>query len=206
MAQRAFRHALLAFALGAGVIAAPATAQRYSEGYEFLQAVKKRDGDSATKALNVPGSQVVNARDISSGETALHLVVKRRDVTWVKFLLQRGANPNIADKAGITPLQLAANLGFVDGIDALTEKGARVDVASNTGETPLIGAVHRRDASLVRILLEKGADPDRADNSGRTARDYAKLISGSNAVVAEFERADAERAGIASGKVYGPSL
>ena len=206
MAQRAFRHALLAFALGAGMIAAPATAQRFSEGYEFLQAVKDRDGTAATAALREPGTQVANARDITSGETALHIVVKRRDATWTKFLLQEGANPNIADKRGITPLQLAASLGFVDGVAALLDGGAQVDAPSNTGETPLIGAVHRRDASLVRTLLEKGADPDRADNSGRTARDYATLIGGSSAVVAEFERADAERAGKASGKVYGPSL
>src|SRR3546814_21014909 len=79
----------------------------FSEGFEFLKAVKDRDGDAVTKALNEPGSTIVNTRDISSGETALHIVTQRRDLVWINFLTQRGADPNIRDKRGVAPLQLA---------------------------------------------------------------------------------------------------
>ncbi|MCB2087633.1 MAG: ankyrin repeat domain-containing protein [Sphingomonadaceae bacterium] len=178
----------------------------FSDGYEFLKSVKDRNGDEVTDALNEPGTTVINARDITSGETALHIVTARRDVVWIQFLAQKGANPNIADKKGVTPLMLAVSLGFVEGVDALIDAGARTDVANDAGETPLIAAVHRRDAGMVRLLLSKGADPERNDNSGRSARDYATLMGRNSAMLAEIERADEERKGKPEAKTYGPSF
>ncbi len=191
-------------ALMAGILAAPVSAQLFSEGYQFLKAVKDRDGEAVTAALNEPGSTVVNARDLSSGESALHIVTRRRDTVWIRFLSQKGANPNIEDKQGITPLQIASNLGYVDGVEELLKAGARVDVADSSGETPLIAAVHRRDIAMVRLLLANGASADRNDNSGRSARDYAALMDSSR-LTDEFDRADEERAG-KTGRDYGPSF
>lgn len=183
--------------------AAPASAQKMSEGYEFLKAVKDRDGNKVTEALNKPGSVIVNARDLTTGQSALHYVVERRDTTWVRFLVSKGANPNVADRNGVTPLQLAANLGWTDGVEALVGAGASVDVTNVAGETPLIAAVHRRDAALVRVLLKAGANPDRSDNSGRTALDYAQLMGAQNPILAELDKARAERRERAA-KSYGP--
>lgn len=190
-------------ALGAALLASiPAAAQMYSDGFKFLKAVKDKDGDTVTQLLEAPGSTVVNARDLSTGETGLHIATARRDLTWLQFLLQKSANPNIADKGGVTPLMLASQLGFIEGVEALAKRGARVDVANNTGETPLIAAVHRRDIPMVRVLLEAGANPDRTDNSGRSARDYAQLGGGGSAVLDEIERS-AKTGG--NKPVYGPS-
>ena len=183
--------------------AMPLAAQVQSDGYKFLKAVKDRDGTVATELLNQPGTTIVNARDLASGQGALHYVVQRRDLTWVRFLLQKGANPNTTDKAGVTPLQVAAQLGFTEGIEALIKGGANVDVADSTGETPLIGAIHRRDVGMAKILLENGANPDRSDNSGRTARDYAKLMGPGSQMLAAIETADA--ANKAAAPTYGPS-
>jgi ankyrin repeat protein len=52
-------------------------------------------------------------------------VTARRDTTWMGFLLAKGADPNIRDNKGDTPLVVAANLGFVEGVDALIANGAR---------------------------------------------------------------------------------
>lgn len=186
-------------------VAAPANGQRLSEGHEFLKAVKERDGTKVTDALNAPGSTVVNARDISSGESALHLVTQRRDATWLRFLLGKGANVNLADKRGVTPLQLATNLGWTEGVEILVERGASLDLTNDAGETPLISAVHRRDAALVRVLLKAGANPDRTDNSGRSARDYAELMGSQSTVLAELDKAREEGKARAA-KTYGPGL
>ena len=206
MAQAVFRKLVIMMALAAGLVATPAAAQRFSEGYEFLKAVKERDGTAATEMLNEPGTTVVNARDLTSGESAMHIVTARRDVLWIRFLAQRGANPNIEDKNGNTPIQLAAQLGFVEGIEALISAGARVEATNDAGETPLITAIHRRDVAMVRLLLEKGADADRTDNSGRSARDYARLMGGNSQMLDEIERNDAKREGEGSGESYGPSF
>nr|WP_241233586.1 ankyrin repeat domain-containing protein [Altericroceibacterium xinjiangense] len=176
----------------------------YSEGYKFLEAVKKKDGTVVLDLLRTPGSTVINTRDVSSGETALHIATQRRDLTWLNFLLGKRANPNIADKKGLTPLMLAVQTNFLEGVQALTAAGAKVDEANSAGETPLISAVHRRDLPLMRLLLAAGADPDRNDNSGRSARDYAELEGGASPLVAELKRHDDTRR--TSGKTYGPSF
>jgi len=184
----------------------PAAAQMYSQGYKFLEAVKDRDGDAVTEMLNEPGTQVINTRDITTGDSGLHVVTARRDVTWVKFLLQRGANPNVRNNQGITPLQLATRLGFVEGAEELIRKGADVSVADSQGETPLISAVHQRNVEMVRRLLAEGADPDRNDNSGRSARNYMELMNGNTLMKREFEENDEKREGQGTRQQYGPSF
>lgn len=188
----------------AGLLAAsPAGAQRYSDGFKFLQAVDKGELETVKDLVN-KNSTVVDARDISDGHTGLHTTVKRRDGPWLRYLLSLGANPNIADKDGVTPLMLASQLGFVPGIEMLAQKGAKVDASNDAGETPLILAVHRRDAPMLRILLAAGASADRSDNSGRTARDYAK-VEGFAQAIEEFDKNDKSRTK-KSGQTYGPSF
>ncbi len=201
--MKRFAKNFLLAALAGSLLAPPVHAQMQRDGFKFLEAVKKRDGNEATRMLEEPGNVLVNSRDIAKGETALHIVTERRDAVWLRFLLAKGANPNIADKNGTTPLQLAAQLGFVEGVEILAERGADVDVPNSTGETPLIAAVHRRDSGLVRLLIAEGANIDRADNSGRTARDYARLMGARSDMLAEIERAEAERG--EQTETYGPS-
>ena len=200
--NRARRGLVIAGALFA-MLASPASAQHQSDGYKFLKEVRDRDGTVATELLDQPGNTTINARDITSGETALHAVVQRRDLTWVRFLLQRGANPNIADKNGVVPLQIAAQLGFIEGVEQLIKRGADVDVSDTTGETPLISAVHRRDLKLVELLVVNGSNPDRTDNSGRSARDYAMLMGARAGVLEAIEKAEKGKQDQA--KTYGPN-
>lgn len=204
---RSCRGIASAILLGLGLIlAVPAGAQFQSDGYKFLEAVKDRKGDEVTDMLNKPGSTIVNTRDITSGDTGLHIVVARSDAVWIRFLLQRGADPNIRNKKGLTPLQLATSLGFTEGVEALIKGGAGVNVSDQTGETPLIAAIHARNVALVRLLLEKGADPDHNDNSGRSARNYVALMSGNTLMQQELDNADAKRAEAGTKRNYGPSF
>jgi ankyrin repeat protein len=200
---RRFAKSILLAAVAGSLVAGPVHAQGQRDGYKFLEAVKKREGTEVTQFLEEPGSVLVNTRDVSNGETALHIVTERRDPVWLRFLLSKGANPNIADKKGTTPLQLAAQLGFVEGVEILADRGAAIDVTNATGETPLISAIHTRNPELVRVLIAKGASADRADNSGRTARDYAELMGSRSTMLEEIERAEAERGETAP--TYGPN-
>jgi ankyrin repeat protein len=192
--------------VGAMLAASPAQAQ-FSAGWKFLEAVRKKDGNAVEQALNEPGSTIVNTRDVTTGQSALHIVTQRRDLTWMSYLIAKGANVNARDANGVTPLQLASNLGFLDGIQLLVESCARVDDPNDAGETPLISAVHRRDIGMMRVLLKAGADPDRKDNSGRSARDYATLEGRGGPMLSEIEtnsKPRSQRPG--GGAVYGPSF
>ncbi len=191
-------------AVAATSLSTPAVAQ-FSDSYNFLKAVKDRDGDEASKFLSRPGSVIINTRDHSTGQTALHIVVERRDNTWLQFLLQKGANPNLSDKEGVTPLHLATQLRFVDGVRTLLGKNAKVDESNKQGETALILAVHLRDAELVRVLLANGADPDWTDTlAGKSARDYASQDRRTATILAEIEKADAEKKPAPEGRFFGP--
>ena len=199
---KALLSTLAAMAMG---LAAPAWAQ-FSAGYKFLEAVRKKDGAAVESALNEPGSTIVNTRDPSSGQTALHIVTARRDPTWMSFLLARGANVNARDSSGATALQLATNLGFVEGAQLLVQYKADTEQANDAGETPLISAVHSRNMALMRVLLAGGADPDHADSSGRTARDYARLDGGGQVLQTLDTHARPKGQRAAPAKTYGPSF
>ena len=169
-------------------IVAPAAHAQFSDSYNFLKAVKDRKGEEAEKFLAEPGTVIINTRDITSGETALHIVIQRRDSTWLGYLLQKGANPNLADKKGTTPLMLATQLGYVEGIDVLTRRKAQVDQTNRAGETALILAVQLRNTEAVRALLKAGANPDKTDSrAGYSARDYAKQDGRASDIAAIIE-------------------
>ncbi len=155
-------------------VAAPATAQQQPDSTAFIKAVRDGDGTKAMSLVGTPGSTVVKTRDPGTGETALHIVVRRRDLPWTNFMLQQGVDPNVADRAGDTPLGLATRLGFAEGARRLIANGARVDGLGARGETPLIIAVLSRRLDMVQLLMRNGANPDKADAAaGYSARDYA---------------------------------
>lgn len=157
--------------LAAAAFAAPPIGE---SGEHFVRAVRDRDGAKVEELLQGLGPTLVNARDVN-GDTALIVAVARRDDTWTAFLLSNGADPNLANRKGDTPLITAARIGYLQGAEWLVIKKARIDEANRMGETPLILAVQARHAPLVRFLLSKGADPDQTDSAaGYSARDYAK--------------------------------
>jgi len=198
----------MAALLGAGLVLPGPAAAQFSDSYQFLDAVRKKEGDKATDMLNKKGANLVNTRDLTSGDSALHIVTQRRDLMWMQFLVGKGANVNSRNAKGETPLVIASNLNFIEGVEFLVQFGAKVDEPNSTGETPLITAVHNRNIALIRILLKAGADPDRTDNSGRSARDYARLDTKSDTLTKELEAANKPKSQLKIGpdvKVFGPN-
>lgn len=173
-------------------IAPVAALAQFSDSYNFLKAIRDRDGQKVTDFINKPGSGAVliNTRDSSTGEGALHIVTKRRDTVWLSFLLSKGANPDMRDAGGNTALMLASQIGFAEGLSLLIDRRAQVDLANSRGETPLMRAVQNRDIATVRTLLSAGANPNKTDtSSGMTARQYAERDARSLAIVKAMDEA-----------------
>ncbi|MFL6724296.1 MAG: ankyrin repeat domain-containing protein [Sphingomicrobium sp.] len=145
-----------------------------SDGEAFLNAIKDGDSNKALELVNQPGSRVANYRGYN-GDTALHMVTRKRELDWVGFLLSRGADPNIGDSNGDTPMMIAASIGFEEAATQMLRRGARVDATNRRGETALTVAVQQRQPRVVELLLRAGANPDKADHvTGYSPRDYAK--------------------------------
>jgi ankyrin repeat protein len=111
-----------------------------------------------------------------NGATAFLRASQSGDIVLMKLLLSKGADPKIATVLGVTPLQVAAGIGWVEGItyewspeatfDAvrmLIELGLDVNAQADTGRTALHGAAHKGRPDVVQILADHGAKLDVRD-------------------------------------------
>lgn len=188
-----------------GLVSAMPAAAQFSDSYSFLQGVKDRDGAKVMPFLDKPGSPVLNTRDSSTGETALHIVVKRHDTEWVNFLLYRGASTELKDRSGNTPLMLAAATGDIASANYLITYSANVNTINSSGETPLILAVHRRDIDMIHALIAAGADPAIRDTiAGKSANDYAAEDKRGTAIARALAEAKPKTA--TNKKIAGPTI
>ena len=90
------------------------------------------------------------------------------DPERVRRLLKRGANINITDHKGKTPLHRASQAGHVKITRLLLENGAELEPTDPTGSTPLFDAAHHGRTAVVEILLAEGANLSHLDNRGET--------------------------------------
>jgi ankyrin repeat protein len=168
---------------------APGLAQFTSDSTDFLKAVKDRDGQKAQDLLDKKASTLILSRS-PVGENVLHIVVKRRDLVWLQFMLSKGAAIDGRDRDGNTALADAAQLGWSEGAEQLLQVGASVDLANNRGETPLILATQAHDLPTVHTLIQYGADPKITDHvAGMSAYDYAKRDGRSDAILKAMDAA-----------------
>ncbi|KRC79638.1 ankyrin repeat domain-containing protein [Sphingomonas sp. Root241] len=196
MGFRVFRVAAVA---ALALIAVPAVAQQFSDGYEFLKAIRDADGPKVNKFLLDRSLRIVNTKERGSGEGALHIVARRSDALYLRALLQADdINPNLQDARGNTALIVAIEQNWSEGVGILIKYRANVNLANAGGETPLIRAVQMHNIDIVRQLLDAKANPDRADyGSGKSARDYARENTRYPAIAKLL--ADAPKAGAKTG-------
>ncbi|CAG0900339.1 unnamed protein product, partial [Cyprideis torosa] len=108
----------------------------------------------------------VNARNLA-GRTPLHFAVERSLHPVVEVLLANGADPNVLDKSGRSPLH---DVTLPETAQRLIEKKGNVNAKNRDGKTPLHFAVERSLHPVVEVLLANGADPNMFDKSGHDAK------------------------------------
>lgn len=110
-------------------------------------------------------------KKILSNTPLLHLAInrieKRGNTEVVDWLLDKGADVNLADDDGYTPLMLAAQYDHVAVVKRLLKKGANPKARTNTGHTALT-LVWGTDGKVVPLLIKAGADPNARNNDGES--------------------------------------
>jgi len=101
-------------------------------------------------------------------DTRLRDAIQAHDVVTAQALIKSGADVNVRQPDGATPLHWAVHYDEIDIVEALLAAGAKADVANDYGFTPLMLACENGSAAAIERLLGAGADPNRAMPSGET--------------------------------------
>lgn len=99
---------------------------------------------------------------------------KTGKVLIIKNLLEQGADVNVEDKLGNTPLIFASKIGDTPTIDLLLKNRAEVNRQNHSGATALMLAAKYGHEHVIVKLLDHGADPLITNNNGNTAAIIAK--------------------------------
>ncbi|HYV61408.1 MAG TPA: ankyrin repeat domain-containing protein, partial [Bryobacteraceae bacterium] len=124
----------------------------------------------------------LTAADDPDGTTPLHWAVRANDVTATQRLLRSGANPDAANRYGVTPLSLAAENASAPLIQVLLQAGA------HPTDSILMTSARTGNGEAVRMLLARGANANARESSlGETALMWAAAENHPDAVRALIE-------------------
>jgi ankyrin repeat protein len=133
--------------------------------------IKKAAQDNADRTLGV-------------GATPFMRAARSGDVEVMKYLLDHGADPKLANKDGVNALGVAAGMGYTDAnrsteaqaleaVRLCVSLGLDVNAATDKGETPMHGAARRGANSIIQYLADNGAAINAANKQGITPLDIA---------------------------------
>jgi uncharacterized protein len=106
-----------------------------------------------------------------NGATAFFRAAQANDVTAMKFLVAHGADPKISTVKNVSPLMVAAGIGFEYQLTNIVpesrlgavrylvdELGLNVNAKDEKDYTTLHGAAYVGDNEVIKYLVSKGAD------------------------------------------------
>lgn len=149
---------------------------RNQEGRTPLYAAAS-EGHLAVVRLLVSAGADIEARYPPTDGTPFQVASELGFPKIVRYLLGRGAKPDVVDRFGTFPLYLASQNGHADVVGIiLGAEGIDAD-KTGPGATPsIIIAAQNGHIKVVQELLDGGADPDKANSFGDTALHKAPTV------------------------------
>lgn len=121
---------------------------------------------------------LVDGREGPEDATPLLRAVQRNHIEVVRLLLAAGADPNVRDHRGDSPLRMCAAKGYVDVARLLLRCGATKTINEWGGDRPMTAlglAALDLQVDMVKLLLAYGANPQARDVDDMTPLDCLKL-------------------------------
>jgi ankyrin repeat protein len=132
---------------------------------------------------------------LGAGATPLMRAARKADVSAIRVLLSKGADPKRAMKGGVTAVMVAAGYGgqvrfaeynprsgterdYIESVRLCVEHGADLNAANDAGQTALHVAAAQRGDEFIRFLVKSGARLDAKDAQGHTPLDVALGLGG----------------------------
>jgi ankyrin repeat protein len=125
-----------------------------------------------------------------NGATAFLRASQSGDIELMRMLLDYGADPHIYTELGVTPLAVAAGIGWVEGITSersteqtveavrlLLDLGIDPNHQADTGRVALHGAAHKGATEVARMLVAAGARMDVRDFGNTDNRGSPELAA-----------------------------
>jgi ankyrin repeat protein len=120
---------------------------------------------------------------LEDGATPFLRAAQSGDVTLMRLLLAHGADPKIFTAHNVSPLAVAAGIGWVQGITfewseqenleavrMCLDLGIDVNFQDEDGRTGLHGAAHKGTPQVIQMLVDHGAKLDIRDLGSRDSR------------------------------------
>jgi ankyrin repeat protein len=138
--------------------------------------MKLRLALAVAAALAAGASAFAQRTSADTSASALHWAAHNDDLGAVQRLLSEGADPNLANRFGFTPLHEAAIARNAKMLELMLAAGGDANATFGEGETVLMTAARSGDAASVRALLAHGGLPDATENwHGQTALMWAAI-------------------------------
>ena len=140
----------------------------------------KMSDPSLAKLVELTSQENLN-RVYPNGETVLTSYLSKismvldehEDGEILPVLLKQGANPNVLNAKGQTPLDVCKATNKADVIAMMIPYGVDLNTQNEFGQTLLMTAVMEKNEKLAKLLLENGADVKAKDNDGDTVLHHA---------------------------------
>ena len=115
-------------------------------------------GTSSTLGYIVDKFEQEGIKLSQKDKNELELHLRAAQLEMVSLLLEKGADPNAANKGKLTPLHNAAHHGHSQVVRKLITYHANVNILDAQGWTPLAWGIASDDLKTVEVLLANGAD------------------------------------------------
>ena len=126
-----------------------------SQGTPLHHSIAMIEGtDFLTEAY---GEEILESPHPSEVSVVLGTNIESVRLFVISLLLEQGADVNIPNLKGNTPLHFVALMGRPHIASLLIERGADISVTNDDGKTPLDIATEKKKGDLVKLLLKHGA-------------------------------------------------